>query len=199
MKTEYIIGAGVAFALFLLKNYFKGGMCRVTRDLTGQVAIVTGGNTGIGKSTAEELARRGCTVLIGARDIDKSRNAVREIRRKTLNVNVECFDLDLSSKLSIERFVDAVKARHSRIDILVNNAGVMAIPDRRNTEDGFEMQMGVNHLGHFYLTHLLWNCLKDSPNLRIVNVSSKAQNRNPVDRSVQLTINFDEMNGNYPG
>ena len=69
MKTEYLVGAGVFLALALLKNYFKGGMCKVVRDLIGEVAMVTDGNTDIGKDTAEELARRGCTVMIGARDL----------------------------------------------------------------------------------------------------------------------------------
>jgi retinol dehydrogenase-12 len=89
METKYLIGAGVLFALALTKNYFNGVKCRVSRDLTGQVAVITGGNTGIGKETALELAKMGCTVIIGARDVEKSRLAVKHIRSAARNDSVD--------------------------------------------------------------------------------------------------------------
>ena len=83
--------------------------------------------------------------------------------------------LDLASKKSIDEFVEQIYSRYNQVNYLVNNAGVMMIPKRKVTLDGFEMQMGVNHLGHFYLTAKLWNLLKAASDLRVVNVSSKAQ------------------------
>lgn len=82
------------------------------------------------------------------------------------------FSLDLGNKKSVDEFVSEITARYQKIDYLINNAGVMMIPDRRTTTDGFEMQMGVNHIGHFYLTYKLWNLIRDNPDLRVVNVSS---------------------------
>lgn len=199
IDTKYLIAAGIIFTLGVLKHYFNGGVCRASRDLRNKVAVITGGNTGIGKATAQELANLGCTVIIGARDVEKSRKAVSEIRRHSKNENVFEFELNLGSKVSIEDFVAKIKERFNRIDILVNNAGIMALPEPKQTDDGFEAQMGVNHLGHFYLTYLLWDMLKNSENLRIVNVSSKAQTRNRVDGSRPLVIDFQTMNGTYPG
>jgi retinol dehydrogenase-12 len=107
--------------------------------------------------------------------------------------------LDLGSKRSIERFAESIKVKYGKVDILVNNAGLMGLPERQLSKEGYEMQMAVNHLGHFYLTYLLWDILKNSENLRIINVSSKSHLRNYIDSNAQSTIDFNTMDGSYPG
>lgn len=156
-------------------KYTRPVLCTIKKDLRGKVAVITGGNTGIGKETALELARQGCTVVIGARDVKKSIEAVDEIRRQTKNEDVFQVSLDLGSKESVNGFSDELHSRFKEVHYLVNNAGVSMIPERRQTKDGFEMQIGINHFGHFYLTHKLWDLLTKVPDLRIVNVSSAAQ------------------------
>lgn len=121
----------------LLKMYFRGTSCSVRRDLKGKVAVVTGGNTGIGRETIKDLAKSGCTIVMGARDKVKSEEAVKEAKSCSGNNNVEYIYLDLGSKSSIEEFSAAVMAKYSTIDILINNAGVMYIPKRTLTRDGF--------------------------------------------------------------
>lgn len=101
-------------------------------------------------------------------------NAVEEINKLIGATRVCQYPLNLSSKKDIDSFVKAIKEKHTKIDFLINNAGIMMLPERKLTEDGFEMQMGTNHLGHFYLTYKLWDLLKGSDDLRIVNVSSSA-------------------------
>ena len=155
----------------------KGVACTLKKDLKGKVAIITGAGTGIGKETALELARQGCEIIIAARDVKKAVETMEFIRKETGNLNVHYMMVDLSSKKHIEEFVDEVKSKYSQIDYLINNAGIMMVPQRELTVDGFEMQMGTNHLGHFYLTFKLWDLLKKAKDLRIVNVSSMAHNR----------------------
>lgn len=138
------------------------------------------------------MAKNGCKIVMGARDRVKSEEAVKEIIKETKNNNVEFVPLDLANKKSIEEFANTVKSKYNKIDILINNAGVMMLPERTLTKDGFEMQIGTNHLGHFYLTSLLWNNLKDSQDLRIINVSSLAHMFCVPLRSVKL--DFDNFN-----
>ena len=140
-------------------------------DQSGRVAIVTGGNSGIGFEAAAALAAKGAHVLLACRDAGKAKAALEAIRARHANASLELQALDLASLASVRSFADRVLADHARLDLLVNNAGVMAIP-RRETADGFEMQFGTNHLGHFALTGLLIERLMQAPAARVVTVSS---------------------------
>ncbi|EDW76307.2 uncharacterized protein Dwil_GK14729 [Drosophila willistoni] len=149
----------------------KDGVYTKQSNETGKVIIVTGANTGIGKETVRELARRGATVYMACRDMEKCEKARAEIVEETKNQMIFSRYLDLSSLDSIRKFVEEFKAEEDKLDILINNAGVMRGP-RKLTKEGFEMQIGVNHMGHFLLTNLLLDVIKASAPSRIVNVSS---------------------------
>ncbi|XP_008115179.1 retinol dehydrogenase 12 [Anolis carolinensis] len=155
------------------RKWFAGGVCTSTAMLHGKVAVITGANTGIGKETARELARRGARVIIACRNTEKGEAAAHEIQRETGNQQVIVKKLDLSDTKSIRTFAENLLKEEDKLHILINNAGVMFCPYSK-TADGFEMQFGVNHLGHFLLTFLLLDRLKESAPARIVNVSSLA-------------------------
>lgn len=155
-------------------------------DLTGRVAVVTGGNSGLGLETARGLAARGAQVVIACRSAEKAADALSDLRAGLPDAKLESLPLDLASLASVRAFADAFRARHGRLDILCNNAGVMAIPYRK-TGDGFEMQIGTNHLGHFALTGCLLDRLLATPGARVVNVSSTMHR---VGR-----IRFDDLQG----
>src|SRR5215207_814834 len=140
-------------------------------DQSGAVAVVTGANGGLGLEVARELARKGGLVVMAARDQAKAEAAVASIRDEVPGASLELQPLDLASQASVREAAKRVLAGHGRIDILVNNAGLMGIPERR-TEDGFEMQLAVNHLGHFTLTALLLPALLASDGARVVSVTS---------------------------
>jgi NAD(P)-dependent dehydrogenase (short-subunit alcohol dehydrogenase family) len=140
--------------------------------LSGQTAIVTGANSGLGYETALALAVAGAQVVMACRDETKGAEAVDRIRRLTPAAQVELKTLDLANQVSIRDFAERFNAGHDGLDILVNNAGVMAIP-RRETVNGFEMQFGTNHLGHFALTGFLLESLLARPGSRVVTVSSE--------------------------
>jgi len=148
-------------------------------SLDGKVAIVTGSNTGIGRITALEMARKGCHVILACRSKDKTLPVVDEIKEATKNDKVEFLELDLASLASVERFVANFKEKELPLHILVNNAGVMACPYTL-TADGVEMQFGTNHLGHFLLTNGLLDVLEKSAPSRIVNVSSEGHKLAPT-------------------
>jgi len=141
-------------------------------DLSGKRALVTGVTSGIGEHTALELARKGAEVVMAARSESKLRRAVDDIRRVLPTARLEPLLLDLADLGSVRRAADEAVAL-GELDLLVNNAGVMATPERR-TVDGFELQLGTNHLGHFALTGLLWPALTKAPSARVVTVSSLA-------------------------
>ncbi|NND02287.1 MAG: SDR family NAD(P)-dependent oxidoreductase [Acidimicrobiia bacterium] len=143
-------------------------------DQSGKTVIVTGGNGGLGLETGREMARRGAHVIIAARNLDKAAKAEADIRGKLPDASIEVRQLDLASKSSIKAFADSITGDFEAIDILFNNAGVMALPEGK-TEDGFEMQFGTNHLGHFYLTYLLMPLLLNAAEARIVNTTSTAR------------------------
>jgi NAD(P)-dependent dehydrogenase (short-subunit alcohol dehydrogenase family) len=143
-------------------------------DLHGRVAVVTGGNGGLGLATCLGLARHGAHVVMAARDQDKAKEAQRTIEAEVPQAALEIRPLDLGSLASVRTFAEGLVDDHPRIDLLVNNAGVMGIPESR-TADGFETQFGVNHLGHFELTRLLLPALLAAPAGRIVSVSSFAR------------------------
>jgi NAD(P)-dependent dehydrogenase (short-subunit alcohol dehydrogenase family) len=145
-----------------------------TRDIpdqTGRVAVVTGGNGGLGLEVVRELARKGALVVIAARDLAKAEAAVRSIRGDVPDAGLELEPIELARQASVREAAAAIASRHARVDVLVNDAGVMATPETR-TEDGFELQLAVNHLGHFTLTALLLPALLESDDARVVSVTS---------------------------
>jgi NAD(P)-dependent dehydrogenase (short-subunit alcohol dehydrogenase family) len=141
---------------------------------TGKLAIVTGANSGIGYFTALELARAGAQVVLACRSDAKGGRAVADIQREAPGALVTYVKLDLASLASVRDFSARVKDGYGALDILVNNAGVMALPTRQVTADGFEMQIGVNFLGHFALTALLLPILMKAPAPRVIQLASIA-------------------------
>ena len=142
-------------------------------DLTGRVAVVTGANAGLGLETARVLAQRGGTVVLASRDEHKADQAASQIRSTAPGADIRPVHLDLASLGSVRQAADEILASCPRLDLLINNAGVMYVPSQR-TEDGFELTFGTNHLGHFALTGLLLPRLLDTPDSRVVTVSSVA-------------------------
>lgn len=142
-------------------------------DLSGKVVIVTGANSGIGFAAARECARSAAQVVLACRDRRKGASAREAIVAKAPPAAVEVMELDLARLDSIRQFAKQFHSRYDRLDVLCNNAGVMALPYCQ-TADGFEMQLGTNHLGHFALTGLLLDRLLATPGARVVNVSSLA-------------------------
>ncbi len=142
-------------------------------DQTARLAVVTGANSGLGKSIARELARAGATVIVAVRNTDKGDQAAADIRREVASADLSVQRLDLADLASVREFAEQFAADHDRLDLLVNNAGIMA-PPRRLTADGFESQIGTNHLGHFALTGLLLPTLLAAPAPRVVTMSSEA-------------------------
>jgi len=140
-------------------------------DLTGKIVIVTGANSGIGYEAALALARKGATVVMACRSMEKAKQATRKIRGEVQGAKLELMNLDLSSLASIRQFADEFEKKYKTLDILINNAGVM-MPSYTKTKDGFELQFGTNHLGHFALTGLLLDTITKTPNSRIVVTSS---------------------------
>ncbi|GLD95469.1 hypothetical protein PINS_up004114 [Pythium insidiosum] len=140
-------------------------------SMLDKVVIVTGANSGIGFHTALELARNDATVVLACRSRERADKALGQIKQQVSSARVEFMQLDLSSLASVESFAAAFKSKYDRLDVLVNNAGLM-YPAETHNKDGMEMQFAVNHLGHFYLTHLLFDVIKRTHGARIVNVSS---------------------------
>lgn len=149
-------------------------------NLTGKIAIVTGANSGIGYETAKNLAEKGATVVLACRNLEKAQAAQNEIMQTAKNARLEIMELDLASLASVRKFAEAFKAKYATLDLLINNAGVMTPPFTKTTE-GFEVQFGANHLGHFALTGLLLDCLLATPKARIVNVSSGMHHTGTID------------------
>lgn len=176
----------LAVSLVGLKKFLCGPRYEnTTTRLDGKTVIVTGANTGIGKETARDLARRGARVILACRNLEKARLAADDIKNSTGSDKVLVKHLDLASLKSVRHFAKEIIEEERRLDILINNAGIMWCPHWK-TEDGFEMQFGTNHLGHFLLTNLLLDLLKKSAPSRVVTVSSKAHERG--------FMNFDDLN-----
>ncbi|ULN36150.1 SDR family NAD(P)-dependent oxidoreductase [Mycolicibacterium smegmatis] len=154
-------------------------------DQTGRVAIVTGANTGLGLETAKALAAKGAHVVLAVRNLDKGKAAVDWIARSAPTADLELQQLDLGSLASVRAAADDLKGKFDRIDLLINNAGVMW-PPRQTTEDGFELQFGTNHLGHFALTGLLLDRMLTVPGSRVVTVSSQGHR-------ILAAIHFDDL------
>jgi NAD(P)-dependent dehydrogenase (short-subunit alcohol dehydrogenase family) len=154
-------------------------------DQTGRVAVVTGANTGLGFETAKALAAKHATVVLAVRNVDKGKQAAATIAAAAPGADVQVQPLDLSSLASVREAAEALRGAHPQIDLLINNAGVMYTP-KQTTADGFEMQFGTNHLGHFALTGLLLDRLTATPHSRIVTVSS-------MGHRIRAAIHFDDL------
>jgi NAD(P)-dependent dehydrogenase (short-subunit alcohol dehydrogenase family) len=150
-------------------------------NLAGKSAIVTGANSGIGYHTALELARAGAGVILACRNEAKADEAKRRILAEIPGSTVSVSLLDLADLKSIRKFAEDFLKSDNPLDLLINNAGVMAPPNRLETSDGFELQFGTNHLGHFALTGLLLPALLKCPTARVVNVSSNAHKLGTID------------------
>lgn len=150
-------------------------------EMHDQTVVVTGANSGLGYEATKAFARKGARVILACRSVDRGKDAVRSIREGIPNASLAVGKLDLASLESIRRFAEKLLEEDTPIDILCNNAGVMAIP-RTETEDGFETQFGVNHLGHFALTGLLLDRIRDTDGeSRIVTHSSGVHERGAID------------------
>ena len=151
-------------------------------DQSGKTIIVTGANGGLGFETARYLVRAGARVVLACRDLAKAGAAVDTITASEPDATIEALELDLANLASVRSFAEKYLASHGELHVLCNNAGVMALP-RRETADGFEMQIGTNHLGHFALTGLLLDCLLATPGARVVTTSSTAHKMGSVNFS----------------
>ncbi|XP_060929037.1 dehydrogenase/reductase SDR family member 13b.1 [Limanda limanda] len=163
--------AACALFLYVLVYYgvCRGARCSRSVRLEGRTVIVTGGNTGIGKTTALELAKRGARVILACRNQEKAEAAAFDIRRESGNNQVVFMQLDLASLQSVRSFAQTFLKTEPRLDILINNAGVIS---QGRTEDGFGLAFGVNHLGHFLLTNLLLERLQQCGPSRVVTVAA---------------------------
>jgi len=155
-------------------------------DLNGKIIFITGGNSGIGKETARVLSKKGAHVIITCRTLEKCEEANKEISAENEKAQISCIAMDLSSFKSIKSAVDQFNSMNLPLHILICNAGIMCVP-YEETEDGFESQFGVNHLGHFLLTNLLLPKLKEGQPSRVVVVSSLAHKYS--------SIMFDDLKG----
>ena len=139
----------------------------------GRIAVVTGANTGLGFETALGLASKECKVIMACRNKDKAEQAMADIHAEVPNADLEFIKLDLNSLKSVREFAKTYTEKYDRLNLLINNAGLM-IPPLMRTEEGFESQFGVNHLGHFLLTYLLFPAIEKTDNARVVSLSSIA-------------------------
>lgn len=154
-------------------------------DQTGRTAIVTGANTGLGFQTVAALAAHGAHVVLAVRNLEKGKDAVQKIAAASPGAAVTLQELDLTSLSSVRAAADELRSKHDGIDLLINNAGVMWTP-KSITKDGFELQFGTNHLGHFALTGLLLDRLLPTQGSRVVTVSS-------VGHRIRAAIHFDDL------
>lgn len=148
--------------------------------MENKVILITGANSGIGKATATALAEMGAHLVMMSRDLEKGETARQEVVRISKNNQVDLMQCDLASMASIRKFATGFLGTYQRLDVLINNAGIF-VDKRMETTDGFEYQIGVNHLGHFLLTQLLLNLLKKSSPARIINVTSGAHFGGKID------------------
>ena len=154
-------------------------------ELSGKTVFITGGASGLGTETARAMATKGAHIIIAARDVAKGEEAAKTVRDATGSDKVDVIECDLASLDSVRQCAEAANAKYDKIDLLINNAGVMACP-KGETADGFEMQFGTNHVGHFLLTNLLMPLVEKGDNSRIVNLSSRGHHFD--------TVHFDDTN-----
>jgi NAD(P)-dependent dehydrogenase (short-subunit alcohol dehydrogenase family) len=164
----------------------RGGRWTVAQvpDQSGRIALVTGASAGLGLETAKVLAAHGAMVVLACRDLAKAERAAEAIRAQAGRASVRIVRVDLASLASVRQAANQIRSSHARLDLLVNNAGVMDVAYQR-TEDGLELTLATNHLGHFALTGLLLDRLLATPGSRIVTVSSLAHRRG--------VIHFDDL------
>lgn len=154
-------------------------------DQSGKTVVVTGANSGIGYETALALYEKGAHVIVACRDENKAAQTIAQMLLQKANGSVEAGILDLSSLQQVKQFADQVKAKHQHLHLLINNAGVMTPPPAR-TAEGFELQFGVNFLGHFALTGHLYPLLQQTPGARVVTLSSGAH-------KLAAAVNFNNL------
>ncbi|KAK6999358.1 Retinol dehydrogenase 14 [Biomphalaria glabrata] len=182
-KTTAFIGFLTVAAL---RRYLRlTRKCPSKSNINGKTVIITGASSGLGKATAFELARRKAKLILACRNLSSAQTIVKQIQVRTGNSEVVAKELDLSSMSSIHKFCNQILLEEQKIDILINNAGLFQCPLMK-TEDGFEMQMGVNHFGHFLLTLRLLDKIKASAPSRIIIVSSSLSKKGH--------IKFDDIN-----
>ncbi|GAK03484.1 probable oxidoreductase/short-chain dehydrogenase [Geomicrobium sp. JCM 19037] len=155
-------------------------------DLTGKIAVITGASDGLGLETARALALKGADVILAVRSMKKGGEALEKIKKDVPNADVKLKELDLSNLQSVNVFAESMCDAYGSLDLLINNAGVM-MPPYKKTTDGFELQFGVNHLGHFALTGQLMPIIQAAENPRIVTLSSLAAHK--------ASIDFDNLDG----
>jgi len=149
-------------------------------DLSGKVIIVTGGNSGLGFESVKAFVEKGADVILASRSMENGTKAKKEIEKASPNGKITVIQLDLMDLTSVKNFTDDFRKKYNRLDVLLNNAGIMTTPYFL-TKNGFEAQMGTNHLGHFALTGLLIDVIKKTPGSRVVNVSSAAHKQGKMD------------------
>ena len=167
----------------------KPGLTLEVPDLSGRFAVVTGANSGLGFGLAKRLAAAGADVVMAIRSRPKSETAITEIRETVPGAKLTIRQLDLSSLKSVAALGDELAAEGRPIDILINNAGVMTPPQRQETGDGFELQFGTNHLGHFALTAHLLPLLRTARSPRVVTISSLS--------ATQRNLDFSDANAHH--
>ncbi|MDP4239082.1 MAG: oxidoreductase [Bacteroidota bacterium] len=163
-------------------------------DLTGKTIIVTGGNSGLGFESVKAFAWKGASVIMACRTVAKGEDAKKQIVKFLPSADITVMRLDLTDLESVRDFVSNFKKNHIRLDVLLNNAGIMMVP-YNVTKDGFESQLATNHLGHFALTGLLLDVLRNTPKSRVVNVSSLAHKWGEMDFNNLL---YENGNGYSP-
>ncbi|XP_008122461.2 dehydrogenase/reductase SDR family member 13 [Anolis carolinensis] len=177
---QVLLALGLLLGLYTLfyRTFIKGKECRNKTSLRGKTVLLTGGNSGIGKATALDLARRGARVIVASRNRKLGESAVSEIRKESGNNEVIFMSLDLGSLRSVRAFAEAFLQSELKLDILINNAAVIC---KGKSEDGFDVTFQVNHLGHFLLTHLLLDRIQQCSPSRVVIVSSDVHRRGTID------------------
>ncbi|CAH1246350.1 RDH14 [Branchiostoma lanceolatum] len=172
----YVVLLLVVVLLAVLQKWWTGrfGYCQSQADMRGKTVIITGANTGIGKATALELARRHARVILACRNKNKAEAARDDIIKVTGNTDVIVKEVDMSKLASVRTFAAEICKEEPQLDVLINNAGMAGPSKKTLTEDGLELTFATNHFSHFLLTNLLLDLLKKSSPSRIVNVASMA-------------------------
>jgi NAD(P)-dependent dehydrogenase (short-subunit alcohol dehydrogenase family) len=149
-------------------------------DQKGRTVVITGASSGIGYETARALAAKGAQVVMAIRNLEKGEEVVQQLKRENPKASLKLMKLDLSNLASVRQFAEDYQQTHDSLSILINNAGVMT-PPYQKTKDGFELQFGSNHLGHFALTGLLLPMLNNAPSSRVVTLSSTVMKSGKID------------------
>lgn len=176
---------------------FESWTSENVNDQSGETVLITGANSGIGYFTALALAKAGARVIVAGRNSERVQLAVANIQQQDIAGSVEAAIVDLASLNSVRKFAQEFLNHNTKLDILINNAGVM-MPPASKTEDGFESQFGINFIGHFALTGLLYNLLKGTPNSRVVTLSSIAHRGAHIDfDNLKLELPYDPKREYY--